>query len=136
MEREKKIYLCCRSLMNVSMDLKKDYEDFSNMILFIADKIAEHEEKREKTKEVYKIHGAGNVHDLSEEKDYTCYDNCKCMDDDKVHEKDLESQEYWEDEDGKAPKISQIITKDDKLIDKEIDAMIEAVRKEVKSVSD
>lgn len=114
MEREKKIYLCVRSLMNVSQDLKEDYSDFSNMILFIADKIAEHEENRQ-DKAVYKIHGDGNIHDLSETKSCTCGDNEACSDE------SCRCSEPQNDD------------PDDEMIDKEIDKMIEMVRKEVKS---
>ena len=67
MEKEKIIYLCVKSLFNISNDLKEYFEDYSNMILHIADSIARKMEKEMDNKKP-SIHENGELHDLSNEK--------------------------------------------------------------------
>jgi hypothetical protein len=65
MDRETKVFLCVKSLFNISNDLKDDFEDYSNILLFIADNIARKMEKEmENTKP--SIHKDGNIHNLGE----------------------------------------------------------------------
>ena len=102
MEREKKIFLCVQSLLNVSKDLRDEYLEYTNMLLFIADKIAEAEQNREKKDVTYTIHGDGNVHKLD------CgEDECEFV---------LEPEEKYNEE---------------MKIEKEIDEMIATVKKEM-----
>ena len=112
MDREKKIFLCISSLINISQDLKEDYFDFSNMILFIADKIVEHEQKKEEN--VYQLHGDGKVHNLGSGIEVKYDDKCTC---------------------GEGEACNFCATEDDK-IDQEIDEMIQTVKKEITDVSD
>lgn len=62
--KEQKVFLCVKSLFNISNDLKEYFEDYSNMILFIADNIAKKMEK-EMSNCKYPIHENGEVHDLT-----------------------------------------------------------------------
>ena len=106
MDREKKVFLCVKSLLNISKDLTNEYKEYTDMLLFIADKIAEAEQHREKKKD-FTLHGDGKVHDLScgeAECDFVLPDD---------------------------PKYSE-----EMKIEKEIDEMISVVKKEMSSVSD
>lgn len=112
MKRDKKVFLCVQSLLNISKDLRNEYEEYTNMLLFIADKIAEAEQSREKEDTTFTLHGNGEIHDLGDGltgKDLTCgEEECEFV---------LEPTE-------------------DMKIEKEINEMISVVRKEMGSVSD
>lgn len=106
MDRDKKVFLCVKSLLNISKDIVEVYKDYSDILLFIADKIAQKEQERERKGESYQIHGGGKEHDLN--KKCTCGDDsCECE-----------------------------ITPEEDVIEKEIDDMILTVKKEMESVSD
>ena len=72
MDRDKKVFLCVKSLLNISNDLKGEYTDFSDMLLFIADRISAKEQGRMAEKKSYQVHGEGKVHDLGSEYICTC----------------------------------------------------------------
>lgn len=71
MERDKKIFLCVKSLLNISKDLLVDYSEYSDMILHIADKIAEKEQKNQKPED-FTLHGDGEVHKIGDCGDNEC----------------------------------------------------------------
>lgn len=111
MDRNRRVYLCARSLANISMDLKDDpdFSDYSDMILFIAKKITE--KMAEQTEdERYQVHGEGKIH--------------MTVMTDKQHEECIEAQE----EIGFGAMNPETYNESTKEIEKEVDDAIKAVR--------
>ena len=77
MDRNEKVFLCVKSLLNVSQDLKEEYSDFSDMLLFMADKISAKEQGRMEKKS-RQVHGEGKVHDLGSKYICTCGEGEEC----------------------------------------------------------
>jgi uncharacterized protein YabE (DUF348 family) len=65
MERNKRIYLCLKSLINISNDLKDDFEDYSTLLLFVADRIAQKMEKELTSSDQFSAHGNGKIHNVN-----------------------------------------------------------------------
>jgi hypothetical protein len=110
MDRERKIFLCVESLFNISNDLKDDFEDYSNILLFIADNIARRMEK-EMINRKPSIHENGNVHDLSKISKYI--------------------DEYMDNTPQMEIKKENILTPEEQAMEEQVDRAIEQVREEI-----
>jgi len=99
MERDRRIYLCVKSLLNISMDLKDDFNEYSDMILFIADRIADKMQREiQNDVEKFGIHENGKIHDMTvyEQKIYDKDDKIEREIDEAIEEARMELNQVEE----------------------------------------